>query len=313
MPDAEAQPGMDSFMAVTSHFPRIAVEKQTGFDTWMERALEHAGAVHKDWRPTAVHDLRVALRRCRTMAQALGQIAPDASWRKVKKESRDLFDALGELRDTQVERRWVKRLAPTGEAVRRHMLRVLSRRERKRRTGAARALDRFDAKAWRKLARKLAPEAEQFQREHVEFERLALERLDDVVELYRRARKGRSRVAWHRLRIALKRFRYIVENFLPQCYAAWGRELKHIQDSLGDVHDLDVLRSEVRRRSNGIEEGALAALLTKIENERMSRLDEFRARVSGPKSPWDAWRAKLPIGATPKVTIGLARAASSVG
>ncbi|MGD0840324.1 MAG: CHAD domain-containing protein [Candidatus Acidiferrales bacterium] len=310
---AEAQPGMDSFMAVTSPFPSIAAEKQTGFDTWMERALEHADAVHKDWRPAAVHDLRVALRRCRTMAQALGQIAPDASWRKVKKESRELFDALGELRDTQVERRWVKRLAPAGEAVRRHMLRVLSRRERKRRTQAARALDRFDAKAWRKLARKLAPEAEQFQREHVEFERLAVERLNDVVELYRRARKGRSRVAWHRLRIALKRFRYIVENFLPQRYAAWGRELKHIQDSLGDVHDLDVLRSEVRLRSNGIEESALVALLTKIENERTQRLDEFRARVSGAKSPWDTWRAKLPIGAMPKVTPGLARAASSAG
>jgi len=309
----EPQSGMDTVMSATSPFPSVSAEKQIGFETWMERALEHADAVRKDWRPAAVHDLRVALRRCRTMAQALGEMAPDASWQKVKKESRDLFDALGDLRDTQVERRWVKRLVPAGDAVRRQLLRELSRRERKRRARAARALERFDAKAWHKLARKLAPEAQQFQRERIEFERLAVERLTEVVELYRRARKGRSRIAWHRLRIALKRFRYLVENFLPQRYAAWGRDLKQFQDSLGAVHDLDVLRIEVRRRSNGIEESSLATLLGKIDNARLECLDKFRARVSGSKSPWDAWRDKLPFGATPKVTPGLAHAASSAG
>ena len=46
---------------------------------------------------------------------------------------------------------------------------------------------------------------------------------------------------FHRLRITIKRFRYIVENFLPLQHAAWSDDLKHIQDLLGDVHDLDVL------------------------------------------------------------------------
>ena len=45
---------------------------------------------------------------------------------------------------------------------------------------------------------------------------------------------------YHRLRIAIKRFRYIVENFLPLQHAAWSDDLKQVQDLLGEVHDLDV-------------------------------------------------------------------------
>jgi CHAD domain-containing protein len=300
-------------MALTSSLPGFSAENQIGFDTWMERVLERAEGVRKDWGPDAVHDLRVTLRRCRTMADALGEIAPGSGWRRVKKESRELFDVLGDLRDTQVERGWIKRLAPSGDAVRRHMLRLLSRQERKHRAEAVRALDRFDAKAWRKLARKLAPKAEEFPLESIVFQRLALERLNEAVELYQRARKGRSRVAWHRLRIGVKRFRYIVENFLPQRYEAWAPELKRMQDSLGEVHDLDVLRIEVRRRCDGLEESGPAALLKRIEKERMARLQEFRARVSEPNSPWHVWRAEILSGSAQKATSGPDRAAASAG
>ncbi|HYB59950.1 MAG TPA: CHAD domain-containing protein [Methylomirabilota bacterium] len=289
-------------MANTLSIPGFSAENQIGFETWMERVIELADGVRKDWGPAAVHDLRVALRRCRTMSDALNEIAPGAGWRRVKKESRELFDALGELRDAQVERAWVKRLVPSGDAVRKHMLRLLSRQERKRGAEAARALDRFDAKIWRKLGRKLQSKSEEFPLESIVFQRLALERLDEAVVLCQRARKGRSRVAWHRLRIGLKRFRYIVENFLPQRYGTWAPDLKRTQELLGEVHDLDVLRAEIRRRCDGFEEEAVAAWLQKIEKERAVRLDEFRAIGSQPNAAWQAWRAGLPTGYAAKAS-----------
>jgi CHAD domain-containing protein len=300
-------------MADTSSFPNAAAEKVFGFDVWMERALERAKTVRKDWDDDAVHDLRVALRRCRAMAEALEEIEPESGWLKVKKESRELFDALGDLRDTQVERSWVKRLAPRGDALRKHMLRVLARRERKSREQAARALDRFNAKSWRKLARKLMPDTPQFPPQSIVFGRLALERLEEAAEQYRRARKGRSAVGWHRLRIAMKRFRYVVENFLPQRYEMWAPELKFIQDSLGEVHDLDVLRIDLRRQCGAMAEGAVGALLGKIEKERMARLDEFRARASEPHAPWQAWRAELPYGSAPKAATAPKAFAATAG
>jgi CHAD domain-containing protein len=177
-------------------------------------------------------------------------------------------------------------------------LRVLSLEERKHRKAAEQALGRFDRKEWRRWSKKLAHKAQFFPLESVVFQRLALASLNESVELYQRARKGRSRIAWHRLRIGLKRFRYIVENFLPQRYEAWGEDLRHMQDLLGDVHDLDVLRSEIRRRCAGRDPAAAAAWLEKIETERKARLDELHSRTNDKEFLWLAWRGGLQGGNT---------------
>ena len=73
------------------------------------------------------------------------------------------------------------------------------------------------------------------------FKHLALERWTNARELHTVALRNRSQVAFHTLRIGIKRFRYIVENFLPAEHQAWANDLKRLQDLLGDVHDLDVL------------------------------------------------------------------------
>ena len=265
--------------------------KRIGLEVWMGRVLELLDPVREDWDADNVHDLRVALRRCRTMADALIEVNPDPGWRKLKKASRDLFDALGDLRDTQVESDWVKRLGGSRDALRRHLLRFLARQERKDAQQAQRALDHFDRKAWRKWSRKLPEKSRFFPVESVVFQRLALGRLNDAVNLYQQARKSRSQVAWHRLRIGIKKFRYVVENFLPQRYEAWAGDLKQLQDLLGEVHDLDVLRVLIRRHKGSRAAEALAPWFERIETERKKRLDAFRAKTSGSESLWLVWRA----------------------
>jgi CHAD domain-containing protein len=275
-----------------------AVAKRIGLMFWMERVLLKAGEVRQGWSADAVHDLRVALRRCRTMAEALSEVNPGAGWRKLKKSSRALFHNLGVLRDTQVKREWVKKLGAPDDPIRRNLLRALSSEERKHRNAAEQALGKFDRKDWRRWSKKLSPKAQFFPLESVVFQRLALTSLNESVELYRRARKARSRVAWHRLRIGLKRFRYIVENFLPQRYEAWGEDLRELQDLLGDVHDLDVLRAEIRRRYAGREPAATAAWLERIETERKARLELLRAKTNDKEFLWLAWRGGLQGGNT---------------
>jgi CHAD domain-containing protein len=267
--------------------------KRIGLEAWMDRVLEQADRVRHDWDPEAVHDLRVALRRCRTMAEALSEVNPGPGWRRLKKASRDIFHKLGILRDTQVERDWVRKLSAPGDPIRRLMLRALSQQERQDREGARRALDRFDRKDWRKWSRKLSSRAQFFPLESVVFQRLALTSLNDAVELYQQARKGRSRIAWHRLRIGIKRFRYIVENFLPQRYEVWGEDMKRFQDLLGEVHDLDVLRIQIRRHGAGLDPAAVTEWLERIEGARRARLDELRSKISDKEFLWLAWRAGL--------------------
>src|SRR5580700_7412296 len=277
-------------MAQTISLPAGGSTKRIGLETWMNRVLELANAVQEGWKSKDVHDLRVALRRCRTMAEALSEVNPDRGWRKLKKDSRELFHALGELRDTQVEQEWLKELSVADNPVRKHLLKILAQAESKQQKEAEKALDDFDRKSWRKWAQKLGGKAQFFPLESVVFQRLALTRLNEAAELYERARRGRSRIAWHRLRIGLKGFRYTLENFMPQRYQPWSGDLKRVQDQLGEVHDLDVLRAEIRRHRAKLQEAGVLRWRERIEEARKARLEKFRSVVAGKEPLWPVWR-----------------------
>jgi CHAD domain-containing protein len=268
-------------MAQTISLPARGSTKRIGLETWMNRVLELADAVQEGWKAKDVHDLRVALRRCRTMADTLSEVNPDRGWRKLKKDSRELFRALGELRDTHVEQEWLKKLSGAEDPVRKQLLKTLAQAGSKQQKEAEKALEEFDRKNWKKWSQKLGDKAQFFPLESVVFQRLALTRLNEAAELYQRARKGRSRIAWHRLRIGLKGFRYTLENFMPQRYEPWSKNLKRIQDLLGAVHDMDVLRSEIRRQRAKLPEAIVLQWYKKIEEARKTRLDEFRSVIGG--------------------------------
>src|SRR5271157_4348410 len=73
-----------------------------GLSYWMERALKGLEKVRTSPEPDAVHDLRVALRRCRSVAAVMEEVDPEGSWQEMRKLGRKLFRQLGELRDVQV-------------------------------------------------------------------------------------------------------------------------------------------------------------------------------------------------------------------
>jgi CHAD domain-containing protein len=278
-------------MSIAISLPTGITAKITGLEVWMNRVLEKLGDLQPEWNPDDVHDVRVALRRCRTMADTLREVNPDPGWRKLKKASKALFQALGGLRDTQVEQELVKKMGQRGDPVRKQMLQLLSRRERDCRVAADKALDGFDRKLWRKLSRKLPEKARFFPIESVVFQRQALAKLNEAVTLYQKARKSPSSVAWHRTRIGVKEFRYVVENFMPQRYEVWASDMKQMQDLLGEVHDLDVLRADIKKEASKLAPVNLAEWMEKTAAERKTRLAQFRLKASHKDSPWIVWRA----------------------
>jgi HD superfamily phosphodiesterase len=128
------------------------------------------------------------------------------------------------------------------------------------------------------------------------FKHLALERWTAARELHVRALRNRSQVAFHTLRIGIKRFRYIVENFLPVEHTAWSNDLKHMQDLLGEVHDLDVLWAAALSCHIFPDAASRQSWHARILAERTQRIDEYRQRTVGPDSLWNTWRAGLPQG-----------------
>jgi CHAD domain-containing protein len=282
--------------AGTKHAPRKA-----GLAFWMERALEECGRASMDFAPDPVHDLRVALRRCRSMADGLMAMDPNPDWKKMKKAGKRLFSSLGDLRDVQVMQEWVHRLdSPSldglSDPVTAKLRDFLALRETQLKHEAAEALQQFDRKQWRKWSKSLPGRAARLKTGSLIFKHLALERWSEARQLHRRALRDRSQVAFHRLRIGLKRFRYIVENFLPEQHAAWGRDLKNLQDLLGEVHDLDVLWATAVQVNAFPDAEARSRWHAKIREERGRRIESYREKMLGKASLWDTWRAELPRG-----------------
>ena len=270
--------------------------ERTGLAHFMSRVLKECSRAARRFEADAVHDLRVALRRSRTIADGLSNVDPDKSLRALKTDSRDLFRSLGALRDVQVMLEWVQKLDPNDDPLKPRIREILSQEQEASKSDAATALGEFDVRRWRKWSRELSEKSRRIPAGSLVFEHLALERWIEAREMHRRAIRSRSRIGWHRVRIALKRFRYTLENFLPRHYAEWSEELKSVQELLGAVHDLDVLRTKLRRIAASSGENAIARWLDWIDAARAEKLAQYRAKTSGRNSLWNVWRTGLPEG-----------------
>jgi len=230
------------------------------------------------------------------MADGLRAINPDRSWKDMKKAGKALFSSLGELRDLHVMAEWVQKLGPPEDPETKALLHLLAQREHGQKLLAAQAIQNFDVRQWRKWTRELPRRAARVRRGSVVFKHLALERWTDAYELHRRALRNRSQVAFHELRIGIKRCRYTVENFLPQLHENWGADLKELQDLLGEVHDLDVLWTTAIQVNAFAGEESRGRWQGIVREAREKRIARYHERTVGPNSLWRVWRAELPQG-----------------
>ena len=270
-------------------------EKRMGLAYWAKRVLEEGDKASRDFAPDAVHDLRVAIRRCRSMAEGFRTVDPDPAWQQMRKLGKALFAGLGDLRDTQVMCEWILKLSEPDDLVRHTLLQTLRQREAEQKSAAQQALHEFDRKHWLSLNAYLASRTGKIPLEGLVFRHLALERWRDAHELHHRALRNRSQVGYHQLRIGIKRFRYTVENFLPQRHQKWAKDLRDLQDMLGEVHDFDVLWAMIRAHPEIGPEDHMRWRKRVLE-ERQKRLDFYRSKMLGRNSLWYQWRSQLPSG-----------------
>lgn len=267
-----------------------------GLSHWMNRVLEELGSLHTSPDPDTVHDLRVAIRRCRSLAAVMEEVDPDPAWPEMRKVARRVFRALGDLRDTQVMEEWVKKLGPENDPLRARLLASLETDEKRLSETALRVAAKFDEKGWARLERRLRQRARLVPIAGLAAECLALERFEEAKELHNRALRTEKPKPWHALRIGLKRFRYTLEGLLPEHYAAWSENLKRLQDLLGDVHDLDVLSELLDDTKTPQAAASPKAWQEKISHERHGRIETYRQLTLGRTSLWHEWRHNLPHG-----------------
>ncbi len=275
-----------------------------GLRAWMDRVLVECDRAAAGFDVDPVHDLRVALRRCRSLADGLMVLDPDPSWKRMKKAGKKLFQALGELRDMQVMQEWIEKLSGTGDItdpaagdpVAVKLLEHVHAREAECKQRAFKDLHQFDRKQWRQWSRTLPKRAARVRPGSVVYLHLALEKWTAAYDLHKQALRSRSQVALHALRIGIKRFRYTVENFLPRQHEQWGNDLKELQDLLGEVHDLDVLWATAVKINAFPDVESRRRWREKLNAERTRRVERYREKMVGRQSLWRVWRTELPSG-----------------
>jgi len=253
---------------------------------WMTYAASFAALCRRGMTEKAVHDYRVASRRLvaalRLCSHAIPGSAPDKLRRRVGRR----FDGFRRLRDVQV---MLRRLAPAAtEAPRKAaVIGRLRRRLAKESAGLQRDLLRklpedlpaMEHAHMRAILGGLSSAARAPARTHVAV--LLHERL---AAAQRRAIRRSARIsaddlaALHRLRIAIKRARYLLElvaavQDVPRAIAAI-RQARGWQDVLGECQDLRVLDAEVAamRPKTASDRAALMRLRERIAAERDERI-----------------------------------------
>jgi CHAD domain-containing protein len=223
----------------------------------------------------AVHDLRVALRRTRTVLEVGRTVFGPFHCNEVRGALRDLQRATGSLRDEEVLLDLAGSLGISDASVP-PWLEIRRRRERAMRRALVRLIEGGELDRGRRLLDALLAFRVNPVRDKRlgKFARRAVQDARRRVEGRRSARSEDAR-ALHQLRIAYKRLRYVVEIFAPSLPAeltALAHTAARLQNRLGSVHDVDVAVGCVQRaRALSLEaRTALVAALSRAREERMA-------------------------------------------
>ena len=182
----------------------------------------------------AVHDMRVASRRLRAALRIL-------RLRELDPAVKELQDALGAVRDLQLQVEWFAR---RDAGLRRRRAAEL----RKAEAALERAVRKWRTRSLPRLLEAASAANGPGSRRLHKMLRKRIRRLEERLEA---ARAKPTAGAMHRARISVKQVRYLLEisqEMLPAKAAALVADLKTLQASLGELHDVDARLALLRSK-----------------------------------------------------------------
>lgn len=227
--------------------------------------------------PEAVHEFRVAMRRARSIEKAYRPYLADVVTPKLRRRLKAVVDATGAARDTEVQlARLAQRRAdpkphhrPGFEWLQQRLEQRLETEYAELRTTLA---ERFRL-VHKPLRARLKAKRDDPQHSFAEVSAgLLLEASGDFAVHCRNILADTSKEPLHIARISGKRLRYLLEPLvvaLPDA-SERVRELKVLQDLLGEIHDLQVFGQELAEAS---EEAGAARMRKLIELSLTQPLD----------------------------------------
>jgi CHAD domain-containing protein len=272
--------------ATTRFARRQANRLLTDLGRKLARAAESAG-------PSAVHDLRVAIRRLQQVLAVFKTSFPPRPRKKVRRVLKHIMDPAGEVRNCDIAAVLIPKLAPRiAPRLRRKIQSDRKTAERKLAPSLRRLLDRDLPTKWRvslELSRAAARNGPARREIPPTAQRIVKKMAARFLALGKKAASQETSVREvHRFRIASKKFRYtleLVEPFQGARAAPWLDRVKAVQSVLGDVNDCETVRRMASRWNAG------GGLIAKLEGRQKRKLRKFRRE----------WAAMPAIGAFPAI------------
>ena len=239
----------------------------------------------EEFTEESVHELRVATRRLLAQFVLLECVAPSASLEKGRRILKRRLAALGDLRDTQVQRLFVElKTARFPELALLHPW--LRRRERRLVRSAAGKVNRWRTRKLEKWVAAMASELTIHARGSRAQSQLASAVLRATAHAFAEAVQHRRAInpadprTIHQTRVAFKRFRYMMESLSPALTGLSKRQLRalaHYQRRMGIIQDLEVLRRCVARfiHENSKTEPLLRPFCRHLQQRRARAVHSF--------------------------------------
>ena len=221
-----------------------------GYLSQADRAVRQVG---RPGRPQALHDFRVALRRCRSVLRAYRPWLGKAAGKRIRRSLRRLMRQTSRSRDAEVQILWLEGVRPALRRGERAGLNYLLERLRRRRHAGHAAAAAAVRSRFERLEAELRARLERLQPAALTFGRALGERLQEyAADLSARlatASESADGEALHDARLAVKRLRYLAEPGIDRLTggAAVSSALQGLQDVLGELNDARVLAAAVDR------------------------------------------------------------------
>jgi CHAD domain-containing protein len=232
---------------------------------------------------SSLHDLRVALRRLRSWMRAYGPELEDTVRKKTRRGLRKLAHATNPARDAEVMIEWVERQTELSARERAGADHLAQRLASERGEADADAREQMNDKLPKLIAALSKALRSYWVRYDVE-ERtpppsMACVTRDTIAAQAERLSRAVARIeslddarAIHRVRIAAKRLRYLLEPIADPAAASLVERLTALQDRLGLCHDMHGLVNRVVRElaAMGARDAHVAAVHSIFEDDSSS-------------------------------------------
>ena len=202
----------------------------------------------REFSEEAVHDFRVAARRLHSSLDLLRAVIQDPRIQKMRRILKDQLDALDDLRDIQAL------LADMSEIIHETPLlqpfqEYLQQKEKKNLRAARKEIKSLKIASLSKRIQKLNKTIEAFKQANLELSLFsAVDEAYAIVSQRYTLINPSQPATIHRVRLAFKKFRYMIEAIYPILQNLPSDYLKRIHDyqaSMGDIQDMEVALQEL--------------------------------------------------------------------